>query len=318
MPYYRHNKQFERGEKMNLKRQFYYAIEKCCKFGADKHSIKHQKNYNKSNIYSYSDRKNLLNIYSQFGNHIKDNFPNVKMSKDITNEHIQSFLSSKSRSCSNETLKSYFSAFIKLGHIINNTYHTHSTFNSIVIPVSKKGLSKIRDVSMSKEDYGKIQTYLNNSKGSGRIGLEIAKITGMRTEEICKLKFKDIKSNGKIISVVDGKGKRSREIPIYKIEDISFFKCLLNSSSSENERICPIQPDSLNKAIRRAIKALGIDKKYKDTTIHSIRKMYAQNLYNDLRNQGFTSLQSWNNISANLGHGENRQDLLHVYLSDLW
>lgn len=304
---------------MNLKRQLYVAVEKSCKFGADKHSAKHQENINKSNIYSYADRRNLLNIYSQFSNFVKENYTEVKLCKNLNYMHIQSFLDYKAKTCNHETLKCYHSAFNKLGYIINSCYHTNTNLTGYVLPPILNN-SKIRSSSMAKEDFKKIESYLNNSNGYGKIGLQIAKMTGMRAEEICKLKYKDIQmgENTARVRVVDGKGKRNREIPITKIQDVNYLKTIVNTTTNINERVCAIQSDSLNRAIRRALYAVGLNTTYTDTTIHSIRKMYAQDLYADLREQGYTPQQAWGEVSRNLGHGENRQDLLKVYLSNVY
>ncbi|KAF5070259.1 Phage integrase family protein [anaerobic digester metagenome] len=173
---------------------------------------------------------------------------------------------------------------------------------------------------MTKEDFKKIESYLNNSNGYGKIGLQIAKITGMRAEEICKLKYKDIQmgENTARVRVVDGKGKRTREIYVTKINEVNYLKNLISSATDLNTRICAIQSNSLNRAIRRAMKAVEVDKRYTDTTIHSIRKMYAQERYNELREHGQTPIQAWNQVCKCLGHGENRQDLMKVYLSNIF
>ncbi|NLK38573.1 MAG: phage integrase family protein [Epulopiscium sp.] len=215
-------------------------------------------------------------------------------------------------------MKCYYSAFHKLPHIINSCYHTNLSLIGYTLPPSPNN-SKIRNSTMSPKDFQKIKTYLQNSQGYGKVGLQIAKITGMRSEEICKLKYKDIHitDTSATIKVIDGKGKRSREIPVTKQEDIDYLKTLVSAPNTQNDRICAIQSNSLNKAVRRAMKATNLDKKYTNTTIHSIRKMYAQNLYNELRSQNYTPMQAWNQVSKNLGHGENRPDLIKVYLSNI-
>ena len=55
----------------NLKYQFKYAIEQSCKFGADKHSMKNNRAENgnmKARTLSYADRKNLIDVSSNFAN----------------------------------------------------------------------------------------------------------------------------------------------------------------------------------------------------------------------------------------------------------
>ena len=112
----------------NLKHQFIHAIEDNFKEGMDKHSMKANGQRNDGKIFSYSDRKNLIDVACNFSNYMKENYKDIKMVKDIKVEHIQNFLNQKSNECSNATLKQYESKFNKLEKIINNTYKANADF----------------------------------------------------------------------------------------------------------------------------------------------------------------------------------------------
>ena len=81
--------------------------------------------------------------------------------------------------------------------------------------------------------------------------------------------------------------------------------------------MCPVQSDSINKSIDRAMKGEGIRNKYTDTSIHCIRKMYAQNEFNRCRSEGMEIKQALREVSKLLGHGEDRMELMRQYVLDI-
>ena len=62
---------------------------------------------------------------------------------------------------------------------------------------------------------------------------------------------------------------------------------------------------------------VGIANKYQDTSIHAIRKMYAQEQYDRYREQGLEINQALGQVSVDLGHSENRLELMREYVLDI-
>ena len=104
----------------NLKYQFLNAINQNFKEGMDKHSLKSSGQMNGARVFSYSDRKNLIDVASNFSNWMKQEHPEVKQVKDVNSNHIQGFLNSKKDTCSQATLKQYANKFNKLEKVENN------------------------------------------------------------------------------------------------------------------------------------------------------------------------------------------------------
>lgn len=295
----------------NLKHQFIHAIEDNFKEGMDKHSMKANGQRNDGKIFSYSDRKNLIDVACNFSNYMKENYMDIKMVKDIKVEHIQSFLNQKSNECSNATLKQYESKFNKLEKIINNTYKANADFKGFKVPLSKEN-SKIRNTSMSQNDFKKLEKYFDSSRSSGKIAIQLTARVGLRVSECVKLQGRDINIKKNIIHVADGKGGRDRDIPI-RAEDRKYFMNL-KANISDFERVCPVRQDSINKSLDRGMKAIGIRNKYNDTSIHCIRKMYAQKEYDRCRAEGKTIKESLQDVSILLGHGKERIELMRQYV----
>lgn len=298
----------------NLKYQFLNAIDKNFKEGMDKHSLKSSGQMNGARVFSYSDRKNLIDVASNFSNWMKQEHPEVKQVKDVNSNHIQGFLNSKKDTCSQATLKQYANKFNKLEKVVNNTYNTNANYKGFAIPTTKEQ-TKIRNSSMSKADFKKLETGFSNSKSSAKTAIQLSAKCGLRVSETTKLQGRDINLSKGVINVVDSKGGRSREVPI-RPQDKAYFTDL-KAQYKDYERICPVKPDSINKAIQREMEKQGIAEKYQDTSIHSIRKMYAQNEFDRLREEGHSITESLKEVSVLLGHGEDRMELMQQYVLDI-
>lgn len=298
----------------NLKWQFLNAIENNFKEGMDKHSIKANGQMDGTRIFSYADRENLKDVASNFSNFMKENYNDVKMVKDIKPEHIQSFLNNKSNNCSRKTLEQYGSKFNKLENLVNSTYGTNVNYKGFVIPSAKEN-TKIRNVAMSKSDFEKLQNGFANSKSSAKEAIQLTSKLGLRVSECTKLQGRDINLEKGTVHVADGKGGRDRDIPI-RAEDKGYF-ANLKASVGDRERICPVQSDSINKAVQRTMERVGIADKYKDTSIHSIRKMYAQNEFDRYRAEGMEIDKALGQVSVQLGHSENRLELMKEYVLNI-
>ena len=298
----------------NLKWQFLNAINNNFKEGMDKHSIKANGQMDGTRIFSYADRENLKDVASNFSNFMKENYNDVKMVKDIKPEHIQNFLNSKANNCSRKTLEQYGSKFNKLENLVNSTYGTNVNYKGFVIPSAKEN-TKIRNVAMSKNDFKKLESGFANSKSSAKEAIQLSSKLGLRVSETVKLQGRDINLKENTVHINKSKGGRSRDVPI-RPEDKGYF-ANLKAQYGEYERICPVQSDSINKAIQRTMERTGIADRYKDTSVHSIRKMYAQEQFNRYREQGMEINQALGAVSVDLGHSENRLELMREYVLDI-
>lgn len=298
----------------NLKQQFIYSIEDNFQESMDKHSMKSNGVRNDGKVFSYADRKNLIDVACSFANFMKENYNDIKLVKEIKADHIQSFLNQKASECSNATLKQYQAKFNKLEKIVNKTYKLNVKYKGYQLPLSEEN-TKIRNTSMSPEDFKKLENTFANSKSYGKIAIQLTARAGLRVSECTKLQGRDINLEKGIIHVEDGKGKRNRDVPI-RAEDKNYFADL-KANIGDMERVCPVRTDSINKSIDRAMKGEGIRNKYNDTSIHCIRKMYAQREYNRYRAEGIEIREALGKVSVLLGHGEDRLELMRQYVLDI-
>ncbi len=297
----------------NLKYQLLTCINNSFVPGTSKHSLKKQKLTNSNKIFSYNDRKNLINLSSSFSSFMKEKFPDVKLAKNIKNEHINQFLVEKSRTCSTETLNLYRSNFKKLGKTVEAYYHCEVNWK----PNNYSGYKdSIRNIQMDFKDYNTLLS--SYKKGStGYNALYFCYSFGCRREELSKLKAKDliISNNKATLKIIDGKGKKSRVVTCSH-SNLSYFE-EIKSKMGENERIIPINKESITKNVRLHLKQTNLSEKYDKTCIHSIRKLFAQTSYNNFR-ENMSKKDALNLVSKNLGHGENRLNLMQRYVQEIW
>lgn len=289
----------------NLKYQFKNAIDLHFVEGMDKHSMKKDGLMDGTRIFSYSDRKNLIDLSCSFSNYMKERHPDIRMVKDVKAFHVQEFLNTISKKCSQKTLVQYESRFRKLERLVKATYHVEVDYHDVVIPLSlKNGGGKIRNYMMADNDYERM---LHTTNTNLYKALVLSKEFGLRCSECAKIKYEDIKENG--ILIVDSKGKRSRFVPCENQRQQQVVDIFRQGGVG---RICPIQKESLEQAFNRQAKKLGIA--IINGTFHTLRKNYATNKYKEYRMKGFSVQQSISRVSQNLGHGEKRKNLMQQYI----
>lgn len=287
----------------NIKYQFLHCINTNFREGMDKHSLKSQGKDN-SRIFSFSDRKNLLDLSSSFSNWLKINYPDVKQLYEIDSSHIQEFLSLKANNCSQKTLEQYQSRFRKLEVLANSTYNINVNYHNVITPPScRNGGGKIRNAMLSTDNYNKL---LKSTNINFRKALILSFNFGLRAAECAKLRYEDISSDG--IKIIDSKGKRNRFIPVENNQQKKIIEDFLNKKG----RVSPIQVGSLQQAFNREKKKQGINITNGD--FHTARKAFATSKFLEYRKQGQTVQQALNNVSHRLGHGNNRNELMKQYI----
>lgn len=295
----------------NLKYQFNFCITQNFKEGMDKHSIKAQGIKNDGKIFSYADRKNLIDVASNFSNYMKENHKEIKLIKDIKSNHVQEFLNSKAKTCSYTTLEQYISKFNKLKIVAENTYKCDLNFNKkLVMPEKEK--EKKRNTAMNRNDFNKLENYYKDSSSTGKTAIQLSSKLGLRVSECTKLQGRDIDLEKNIVRIIDSKGKRNRDVPI-RNEDREYFS-ELKVKLADRERACPVRPDSIHSSLNKAMNALDIKKEYSCTSVHAIRKMYAQEEYDKRIQQGMERKEALDEVSELLGHGKDRMELMKEYV----
>ena len=318
--------------KKNLKAQFQFAIQSCFQgnsrqsggFGASKHSdiVTGQKN---AKIYSWSSYHNRVDVACQFAAYVREHYPEVREARQLTPEMAESFLLSKSGSCTTETLDCYRSNLASLGDNINRTYSTARVDLRVSKVVGTTANQPTRCKAMTDAQITALRdSYRPGS--SGHTAVTVAAVAGCRASEIVRLKPEHIEVKSSSLATVfirGGKGNRDRTIQIHDPQDVKQLADI-KASAAAGERLVPTKVGSIQKSLNRHMAKLSgssgnsMKAEFQHTGFHSIRKNYAQREYDRYR-QTHTRQESLNHVSAQLGHGEGR-DLatLQRYIGNIY
>ncbi len=265
-----------------------------------------------SKVYSYAEKKALMDTAKDFSKWIKGNHGNIKMIKDIDSKIINEYLQIKSNTCTTNTIKVISSRLTKIGVLASTMFNRTIDWKTNEIPNGKETL---RTVAMKEEDYKEIVSA--NSKSYGKIAVELSHAFGLRVSECVRIRVCDIKGNQLII--YKSKGGKTRVLDIENEEQkivIHKMKVLSEKNNLDvKDKIINIKSQSANKWLRDRCKQLGITT-YNNhkTSFHSIRKNWALREYAKEMNVTKDKKEAWSNVCEKLGHGRNREDLRNIYL----
>lgn len=282
-------------------------------YGVSKHSDK-RSGQKAGKIYSYSTYNNRQDVAKEFANFMKENHPEIRRASDLNERHSTEFIAKKSSEVNTNTLNYLRSELKGIAASINHTYKSCDI--SLNTPVLAGNSNKnVKTVSMLKEDYTKLVNSYNTQFDTGAVGAQVIYASGLRSHEICKLKGTDIKiADGKaVVHVESGKGGRSRDVIVRDPERVSILETI--SNHFKESQVCDIKSSSLESNISRHLKQIDTSQDYKYNICHSIRKEYAQDSYDQLKEEGKSVSEAWGTVCENLGHSEDRQALFNTYIS---
>lgn len=298
----------------SLNNQINYCITQNTRIGESKRAFKSNPNNSdvKGQVFSVQYAENLRDTAKGFSNWMKSEYPEIRLVKNIKPEHIQEWVNVKSKQWTQATLDNHISRMTVIFQQVENTFNT-----SIKLDIKKPIVIKaqeIRNIAMDRDDLQELRNELADRRTEAKTALEIAARTGLRSKEIARLHSDCINLEKMVVEVREGaKNGKYRDVPIREA-DRAYFLDL--KERTKGQYVCKgVSEESLNKGIRRALDAIGKSDKYPDSTIHAIRKMYATERMQELREEGKNERAAWGIVQQELGHGSRfRQKLYNTYV----
>ncbi len=303
----------------SIKHQLIHAINSNFKEGQDKHAMKRAGYERQSTIFSYSDRKNLIDTAAGFANWLKDQPDAPRRLYEITPQHIQAYFNAHASQWTGPTMKVRLSHLRKLEALARSTYPNSKISFTAGVALPQVVTAKKRTIQVSERDYERLLSLSVQSKSQARHAVFLSGSCGLRVSECAKLKGSDITLNQDgtaSLRVVDSKGKRSRTITLNNPDTVSRLAQL--HSEAGQGRVCPVQSGSLNTYLRRTFHALGMTEYAQHKTgFHALRKLAAQRYFDECRDCGLSVSDSLARTSIWLGHGRDRNELMRHYVLDI-
>lgn len=311
----------------NIKYQIHTSVEASFCPSQGKHMLKEQGVTDfGERIFSYSSMNRLKDVGSDFANFIKQNYPQIKLVKEIKSVHCEAFLKAKLDSgCTANTVKTYAQSLQKLGKCCLYRYGEGTQIdwktdkNIYQNNIKLDGqTAKIRTLTMDKTDFDK--AIERGRDCQSKEALKVCWAFGLRSEEVVSIRACDVKKDSLIVS--NAKGGRTRELSadthekreaLARLNELKYSR--ENVFLSDKVRLFTIKKNSVNDYLQTNLRRAEITK-YNDakTGIHSIRKAFASREYERYRAQGLSHRESWGKVSNELGHGKDRMELFKIYV----
>ena len=288
------------------------SIDNGFKPGQDKHSAKAQNQDSDYKIYSYASRSEMIDFAHRFSDFIKTNYPEIRQVKNITIEHINSYLGSKTK-VTQQTMQHEVACINKLQLCCNKKFGISVDWKTGRI-VPQVAIKQKRDIVFSDEQIRQLKDYFSTKRDCySKTAFFLGERFALRASEITKLQVRDINWKENTLHIHDSKGKRSRDIKI--TEDDKKFLREITYGKSNKDRIIPLRADSICAYLNRACKKLGFqDIVNARTSFHCLRKYSITKYYKDQLNQKATPKVARQKSMDRLGHSKNRVDLRKTYI----
>ena len=301
----------------SLTNQLQHCVRESFAPGQSKHAAKGQQDDSRHDgrTYSYASRSAKLDLAKNFGNWMREEHPEIKRAVDIRSEHANQFLIQRAaEGCTQATLEAYSSNLRSISKEIANAFgRGRLDWDEINTP--KAYNNAVRTVPMSLEDRDTLAASFDRGSNGGR-AVTISRAAGLRSEEIADLLRRDIAPDGSTVYVREGKGGRSRTVPVLD-EGARLELVRIRQNTPDGAKVVPIQSESINKVLRSHMAKLGMGEKYKDTTLHALRKTWAQERYDRYRADGKSIADTMAMVNRELGHSDSRVGLLERYVQNI-
>ena len=263
-------------------------------------------------VYSKSDAKALFQTASQFGRYAQHEL-GVRQARDLRQEHAEKFLDSlRRKGCTASTLKTYAGRLRHLSECVNHTYKSaHLDFSALKAPEAPKAPKREQ---MTPEQYSALMNCMIESKSKDAVRL--AYNFALRRGSLIKFEVRDVDLERNLFTVYRDKDGRTRTLPIETEAQRELLTRLI-AGKGPHDKLINLKEGSVNKTVRRNMERLGVCQNLieENTNIHSIRKLAAQERYDQLKEAGRSKREAAGDVSEYLGHGRDRKDIREIYIA---
>lgn len=296
-----------------------YCLSQSAKIGVSKRADKASGIDTGKYIYSVSRLHSMRDFVTNFAGFMRENYPEIKMVRDIEVSHFNAFFKARGNQWSNSTRLEYQSKIHKLGLLVNNVFNLDKDFSvkfsrDTGYSERSEGYSG-RDKAMSLEHVQALTKELEEGESCAKWVPAVAYAIGARSEEIRSIRPEDIDLKKGVVKLRNCKNGRNRDVPIRKeyrstLKNVKDYLIANNWVTVTNG----YQGSAVNAAIRRAMHRIGISDIYPKSSVHAIRKRYATERFLEERSKGLNQRDAFTAVCRELGHNKYRPSLFNVYV----
>jgi site-specific recombinase XerD len=201
---------------------------------------------------------------------------------------------------------SYRSHIHALRYFYNKVMNQKFELSDIPLPKTQKKLPEV----LTAQEVSRLLIHTPSPRN--RFALKALYATGMRVSELLNLKICDIDGERKRVRIVNGKGKKDRELPLWDslrevFKDLYRLRCrksspyLLTCTKDDG----PGCDSTFRKALKEGLRKSG---NKKNATLHTLRHSFATHQMENGK--------SIKEVQEYMGHKDLRQTMIYLHLTE--
>lgn len=256
-------------------------------------------------LFSHGYRNTVFDRAVTFTNWLREEYPTVRLFRDVDHDMTAEFLGEKVETCTPDTLRTLLATVKKL----QEGLYALNWIREDIVPTEWQviGCNPPRG-PYAPDEARVIQQWVEARHSEYGQALRFILSSGARIDETLHLRSDKIFADRKRVELV-GKGGRVRRIQVLhadvlgKLDMSRRFVYLADENSHQWK-------DGLERAVRRGCDALGIRRR----GVHGFRGSAASEFIDIKRALGFTEAEARHELAMWLGHNPQRTEVTYAYV----
>jgi integrase len=285
------------------------ALSAIDRIGYSKYAAKQEQDWQPgeavAGLFSHGYRNTVFDRAVTFTHWLHEEYPAVRLFRDVDHEMTAEFLSEKAATCTPDTVRTLLATLKKL----EEGLYALNWIREDLVPQEWRviGRNPPRG-SYAVEEARAIQQWVETRHAEYGQALRFILSSGARIDETLHLRSDKIYADQKRVELV-GKGGRIRRIQVLHADVLGEFDrspCFVYLAEANG----PHWKDGLERAVRQGCDALSIHRR----GVHGFRGTAAGEFINLKRVLGFTEVEARRELAMWLGHNPHRTEVTYAYV----
>ena len=282
------------------------AIER---IGTSKYAAKQEQDWRPgeavAGLFSHGYRNTVFDRAITFTHWLREEYPTVRLFRDVDHEMTAEFLSEKAETCTPDTVRTLLATLKKL----QEGLYALNWIREDIVPAEWQVIGRNPPRGPYAADEAKaIQQWVEARDSEYGQALRFILSSGARIDETLHLRADKIFADSKRVELV-GKGGRVRRIQVLHAEvlnELDLSRRFVYLSETGNHQ----WKDGLERAVRQGGDALAIHRR----GVHGFRGTAAGELVDVKKTLGFTEAEARHELAMWLGHNPHRTEVTYAYV----